>query len=58
MALVEGQLWRVTNEPLVVVYRNTSGWQTALTQDVSFGQGLQRFHFPVDKMVGGTGFVP
>lgn len=49
MAVVEGQLWRATKEPLVVVYRNTAGWQTALTQEVSFGQDLQRFHFPADK---------
>jgi hypothetical protein len=49
MAVVDGQLWRVTKEPLIVVYRNTAGWQTALTQDVSFGPDLQRFHFPVDK---------
>ncbi|MCZ7861338.1 hypothetical protein O9X98_08010 [Agrobacterium salinitolerans] len=49
MAIVEGQLWRATREPLVVVYRNTAGWQTALTQEVSFGQDLHRFHFPVDR---------
>lgn len=49
MAVVDGQLWRVCREPLVVVYRNTAGWQTALTQDVSFTQDLQRFHFPADR---------
>lgn len=49
MAVVDGQLWRASQEPLVVVYRNTAGWQTALTQDISFTQDLQRFHFPADR---------
>lgn len=49
MAVVDGQLWRATREPLVVVYRNTAGWQTALTQDISFTQDLQRFHFTADR---------
>jgi hypothetical protein len=49
MAMVDGQLWRAAREPFAVVYRNTSGWQTALTENISFKQDLQRFHFPADR---------
>jgi hypothetical protein len=49
ITLVEGELWRAVPDPLVVVYRNTSGWQTSVSHEVSFSQDLHKFHFPADR---------
>lgn len=46
MALVDGQLWRATKEPMVVVYRNTAGWQTALTPGSRSGRTFIVSIFP------------
>jgi hypothetical protein len=49
MAVIDGRLWRPFPDPLVLVYRNTAGWQTSVVHEVSFAQDLHRFHFPADR---------
>ncbi|MBY3157210.1 hypothetical protein HFO56_33335 [Rhizobium laguerreae] len=56
MAVVDGALWRAVPDPLVVVYRNTSGWQTSVAHDVTFSQDLQRFHFSADRWAEAQAF--
>ncbi|MCS4090118.1 hypothetical protein [Rhizobium sp. BK176] len=49
MAVIDGGLWREFPDPLVLVYRNTAGWQTSVVHEVSYAQDLQRFHFSADR---------